>query len=82
MLGFIKIAAEVAISIGTSTVISPAIKQLTPDNLGRVKKICVPIASFAISGAVAKAASNYVNGQIDEVTDAITESKTIINENK
>lgn len=69
-LTIFKAVVEVAISLGTGTVVGNVIKATTPENMSKFGKVLVGIGSFAVSGLVSEAAVASVNRQIDTVRDS------------
>lgn len=67
----IKFGLGTIAMFGVDEVIGNAIKYVNPQKMNLAKKICVGVASLAISGCVAKAVNNYLDETIDEVFDFI-----------
>jgi hypothetical protein len=73
-----KKAVQFAVQVGVSKIVHDIIA----NNVEMEKvhhKVAVPVASFAIGGAVADAASNYTDMFIDEIADV---ARKIANRNK
>lgn len=71
-LDILKSAVGMVVTSGVGIVVKNAIKATTPEDLKRSERIFVTVGTFAVSGIVGKAASDYVGGQIDKVSDSIS----------
>lgn len=67
----IKFGLGTVAMFGVDEIIGNAIKYVNPQKMNMAKKICVGVASLAISGCVTKAVNNYLDETIDEVFDFI-----------
>lgn len=67
----IKFGVSALAMFGVDEIVGNAIKHVNPQTMSVAKKICVGVASMAISGCVVKAVNNYIDETIDEVFDAI-----------
>lgn len=67
----IKFGLGTITMFGIDEIIGNAIKYVNPQKMNIAKKICVGVASLAITGCVAKAVNNYLDETIDEVFDTI-----------
>lgn len=66
-----KLAVGLATQVGTGTLVGSIVKNFTPENLSTVKKVCVATAGIAASGLVGTKLTEYTDGMIDEVDDAV-----------
>lgn len=62
----IKKAVTVVVGLGVSKIVNDIIAE-NVDVDRTYQKVTVPVAAFAIGGAVAEASSKYTDGFIDEV---------------
>lgn len=67
----IKFGLGTIAMFGVDEIIGNAIKYVNPQKMNIAKKICVGVASMAISGCVVKAVNSYLDETIDEVFDFI-----------
>lgn len=67
----IKFGLGTIAMFGVDEVIGNAIKYVNPQKMNMAKKICVGMASIAISGCIVKAVNSYLDETIDEVFDFI-----------
>lgn len=67
----IKFGLETMAMFGVDEIVGNAIKYVNPQKMNMAKKICVGVASLAISGCVTKAMNNYLDETIDEVFDFV-----------
>lgn len=65
----IKAGFGIVTMFGVDEIVSNTIKHVNPQKMNLAKKICVSVASMAISGCILKAVNGYVNDTIDEVFD-------------
>lgn len=69
-----KKTVSFVVAVGVSKIVHDVIeKNVEPTNTAQ--KVAVPVASFAIGGAVADAASTYTDGFIDEIVDFVAQFK-------
>jgi hypothetical protein len=62
----LKGALSLAVSTGVGAIVNNAVKHTTPDNVKTLKKICITIGTFALSGMVSDAVCEYTDKKIDE----------------
>lgn len=70
--------AKKTVSFAVTVGVSKIVHDIIANNVEMEKihhKVAVPVASFAIGGAVADAASNYTDMFIDEIADAVVQIK-------
>lgn len=66
-ISIVKTVTQIAVSIGTSAVVTNAIKATTPATLSRGSKIAVAIGSVAVSSMIGDKVGKYVVEQIDDL---------------
>lgn len=67
-----KKATSIVIAVGVSKIFHDVIASNV--DIEKVHhKVAVPVASFAIGGAVAEAASTYTDDFIDQIADAVVQ---------
>lgn len=72
MFGIIKSVSGMLVGIGVSTIVSGAIKAVTPSNLGKIKNFCVSLAAFGIGASIFMKANTEVNGMIDLAEEMVS----------
>lgn len=76
-----KTALHVAASVGAGTIVYTLVRNnVVPANM--IQKITVPVATFALGGAVAKVASTHMDEAFDEIVKAVNDTIAEINKNK
>jgi hypothetical protein len=69
-----KKTVSFVVAVGVSKIVHDVIENnVEPENTAH--KVAVPVASFAIGGAVAGAASTYTDGFIDEIVELVAQFK-------
>lgn len=74
IIAIAKKAVQIAVHVGVSKIVNDIIA----NNVELEKthqKVAVPIASLAIGGVVADAASDYTDGMIDEIAELVSKIK-------
>lgn len=75
IIGFAKGATELAVSMGSSTIVSHIVKNNLPTDLKLYQKVTVTFGSIAIAGLVGDQASKYSVAQIDSAMKSYYEAK-------
>lgn len=70
---FIK-ATELAVSFGTSTIITHAVKATTPIGISNLSKVGVAVGSMAVGGVVSDVVSKYVTKGIEHTVADVKEA--------
>ncbi len=82
-LGIIKKASTLVTSAGVGTIVSYGVKFVTPiATLNPVMKVCVYAGSFVLSSMIADKSSQYVEEQIDDISESVKNFLDGINENE
>lgn len=74
-LEMVKKVGAIVVSVGVGAIISNVVKATTPGSVGTIKKVCIAVGVFAISGMVVNRAVRYMDQQIDET---VTQIKSMI----
>lgn len=78
----IKLAASGVTALGTGAVVGNLVKATTPTDISKVQKVIATAGSFVVGGVLADLASRYVEGEIQQIADAITlarQTKSTVN---
>lgn len=67
----IKFGLSAVALFGVDEIVSNAIRHVNPQNMNTAKKICIGVASLAISGCVADKINAYIDDTVDKVFDAL-----------
>lgn len=67
----IKFGLGTITMFGVDEIIGNAIKYVNPQKMNMAKKVCIGVASMAISGCVVKVVNNYLDETIDKIFDFI-----------
>lgn len=74
----IKIAGHLAVGYSVGKFMGAVMQDFTPDAKG-VKKIFIKIGALALTGMVVKAATDYIESEIDDIFDTVEEMSTELN---
>lgn len=66
----VKAVSTLVVSYGVAELVGYAMRDFRPDAKG-VKKVFIKLGALAITGMAIKAATDYVEGEIDEVFDMV-----------
>lgn len=72
----IKAGFGIITMFGVDEIVGNAIKYVNPQKMNIAKKICVGVASAAISGCVCSAVNKYIDETIDDVFDFVEDLMT------
>lgn len=67
----IKLGFGVVTMFGVDEIVGNVVKYVNPQKMNVAKKICVGVASMAISGCICSAVNKYIDETIDEVFDFV-----------
>lgn len=81
-LGIFKAISSMVVSFGVGTIIENIVKQTTPDNIGKIKKIGIYIGSLALSGMISDKVGKYVEENIQDIVNSVNKIKENISNNK
>ena len=70
-LDILKGVAELVVSVGVSAIVGNTIKTTTPPDIHVIKKVCVGIGGFVLSGMIGDKTAEYASNQIDETVEKI-----------
>ena len=65
---------ELAVSVGTSTIVTDAVKATTPVGISNLSKVAVAIGSMAVSAIVSDVTSKYVSKGIENTVADVKEA--------
>lgn len=82
IINVIKLAVGSAASVGSGVFVNEALKQFTPENLSKTKKVCSVIGGVMLGGIVGRASSNYAEEMVDEGVTVVSKLKEKLSRNK
>lgn len=62
----VKAVGEMIVSVGVGAIVGNAIKATTPNNVGRIKKVCITIGGMVLGSMAGDCATKYTGQKIDE----------------
>ena len=65
--GLIKAVVGIAAGLGTSMVVSTAVKSITPADMGRATKVLWKLGGFGLAGVAVQHVTKYTNETLDIV---------------
>jgi hypothetical protein len=74
-LNLVKIVTELFVSVGVGSIVGNTIKNATPENASRFKKISIGVGGFVLSSMISSKATKYATDQIDETVEKIKKFK-------
>lgn len=66
-----KLVLGIVTAFGVDEIVGNAIKSVNPTKMSNIKRICVGVASVAISGVICDRVGKYVDESIDKVFDFV-----------
>lgn len=76
--GIARLAAGSVVSTGVGALVGNAIRQSTPADTKKYRKIAIFVGGFVVSSMVAEAAVNYVNKNIDDGIQQFKDAKEAV----
>jgi len=70
-LDILKGVAELVVSVGVSAIVGNTIKTTTPPDIHMIKRVCVGVGGFVLSGMIGDKTAEYASKQIDDLSDKI-----------
>lgn len=75
----IKIISGIVVGYGVGEFMGAVMKDFKPDAKG-IRKLFIKVGAFALTGMVIKSATDYLDGEIDDIFDTIEELSDKIEE--
>lgn len=79
-VNMIKVIVGLGVAVGVTAIVGGAIKSVTPATTNMLKKACIGLGGFAISGIITDAATNYSDKTVDKVVESYYEVKNSIDQ--
>lgn len=67
----VKVVAGIVVSIGVGAIVGNAIKATTPANVSTIKKVCISVGAFVLSGIITDKAVSYTETKITEAIESV-----------
>lgn len=79
-IAMIKIISGLIVSVGVGTIVSNAVKSITPTSTSTIKNIVVGIGGLVLSSMLAVKAVEYTEMKIDDGVDVVRRLATELKE--
>ena len=70
--GHVKSISGILVGVGVASIMGNVMKEYKPDAKG-VQKLLIKLGAAALTGMVIKSATDYVDGEIDDIFDSAVE---------
>lgn len=68
---FVKLGLDLIASSGITTIVTNAVKMVTPDNMSKWQKFSTGFAAIIMGSMVASKAGEYIDEKVDDVVDIV-----------
>ena len=75
-LDMVKKVGGLIVSVGVGAIVTNIVKSTTPTSVGTIKKVCILVGSFVLSGMISDKAVTYTEQTIDNTVVEIKKMVT------
>jgi uncharacterized membrane protein len=67
----VKTVGGIIVSVGVGAIVGNVIKDTTPEDVGKIKKMCIGLGSVVLTNMVGDKAVTYIEDKVDNAVKAI-----------